>query len=224
MRLSRLSQASARLLSASALLAVSACGGGGGDDTPRFIDVTVVLAAEGPIEGNRDATGAIAETDAGLNVGDREGMAMGFPRAFLSFNRSVIPPEATIKSAQLQLNLYLVDGNPFITAMGPLVVDWVNYGDTFPDNTDYAGNTILGNLATLATNPTLGIKIAGVTFAVQGDHTALRPSSQFRLRFRDQDNFVDALPTGVHFVDSEEIVAAGNPPALVVTYTILNPN
>ena len=223
MRLSRLPRAAARLVLTSALLAVAACGGGG-DGKPRFVDVTVVLAAEGPIEGTRDASGSVMEVDQSLEVGDREEGSNTQVRAFVSFDRAVIPVDATIKSAQLQLNLVQVMGTPFSTPMGPLMVDWVNYGDTFPDDTSYAGNTILGNLVTLANNPTLGLKTVGVTFAVTGDHAVQRPRSQFRLRFQNQDNFVDALDTGCRFVDSEDLLAEGNPPALIVTYTIPNPN
>jgi hypothetical protein len=216
-----------RLLAALAgLLVATGCGGSGGGGKERTLTVTVSIAAEGPIEGTRDQVNNIAETNLGLEVGDREAQAIVGPvRAFLSFNRSTVPPEATITHAWLQLNLVSVSGSPFAAGqLGNLMVDSVNYGDAFPDSTSYLGNTILGNLAVLATTPTLGVRTATVTFGVVNDHQQNRPRSQFRLKFLDRDQNFDAADTLVHFVDAEDALTQGSPPALVITYTIPNPN
>lgn len=206
------------------VLSLAACGGGGGGK-PRTVSVTISIAAEGPIEGTRDA-GSFEETDASLTIGDREGLTPAAPvRAFLSFNRSVIPPGATVTSAQLQLQLVQVVGNPFAKpAMGNLMVDHVNYGTTFPAPESYAGNTILGNLTTLATEPTLGVRTVTVTFAVTNDESQNRPRTQFRLKFQNGDFDLDTVPTFVRFIDAEDLLDEGSPPALIVTYSIPNPN
>jgi hypothetical protein len=225
MSLSNLPRATPPLAALAALLSVAACGGGSGGK-PRTITLTVSIPAEGPIEGTRDAQNNILEADASLRAGDLEGATFQGPiRAFLSFNRSVIPPEATITSAQLRLNMVEVAGNPFTAVqMGNLMVDHVNYGDTFPDATSYSGNTLLGNLTVMSNSAALGIKTATVTFGVNNDVAQNRPRSQFRLKFINGDQNFDGQETWARFVDAEDLLAEGSPPELVITYTIPNPN
>ena len=200
--------------------------GSSGSGKVHTLTIVANRPAEGPIEGNRDAVGNILETDDGLSPGDRENQTPPGPvRAFLSFGITVIPTGATIQSAILHLKMISVVGNPFDqgpTGLGNLMVDHVNYGNQFPDGTSYAGNTLLGNLTVLSSTATLGMKQATVTFAVANDYAAQRDRSQFRLKFLNRDQNLDSNDTYALFVDSEDLTLQGNPPLLVVTYTIPN--
>jgi hypothetical protein len=103
-------------------------------------------------------------------------------------------------------------------------VDHVNYGPQFPPTGAYdsAAFTILGNVATLATNAILGEKVATVTFPVNTDRAAPRQRSQFRLRFSAADTNTDGNPTFVRFQDAEQGGGGGSVPLLIVTYDVPN--
>lgn len=202
-----------------------ACGGSASGKL-HFLTLVANLAAEGPIEGTRDPTNNIVETNAGLEVGDREGQTFVGPiRAFLSFDLGPIPANATIVSAVLQCHMVAVSGIPFDpgpTGLGNLMVDQVSYGSTFPDASSFFGNTVLGNLAVLSSDASLGIKSATVTFGVNNDFVAQRPRTQFRLKFSNRDQNFDAQQTKVRLVDAEDVLAQGTSPVLTITYTIPN--
>jgi hypothetical protein len=206
-----------------ALPLLSGCGGSGSND-PTFTSVNVFLAAEGANEGTLGSGGSIAENAASLEVGDRESINPPGPvRAFVSFNLGSIPPNAIITFAQLRLEMTNVTGNPF-PAMGSVIVDHVNYGNQFPPATAYSGitNLILGNIGTLTTDATLGVKTVSVTFSVGQDRAAGRARSQFRVHFATADNNNDGFPSFVRFVDAEQVGGPGSIPLLQVTYDVPN--
>jgi|GEM_PF-5595404 len=214
-----------RLASLAALLAMlpftNGCGGAGSND-PTFTTFNVFLAAEGGNEGTLGSGGSVVENGASLEVGDRESITPPGPvRAFVSFSLSTIPANAILTFAQLRLEMTNVTGNPF-PVMGNVLVDHVNYGNQFPPASAYDGGTnlILGNIATLVTDATLGVKTASVTFSVGQDRAASRTRSQFRLHFANADNNNDGTPTFVRFVDAEQAGGPGSIPLLQVTYDV----
>lgn len=210
-------------LAPAVLAALPGCGGGGA--AGGFSTFQVALACEGPLEGTRDASGSILEADGGLEVGDREGSAAapGPVRAFLSFDISAIPGNATIQSAVLRVDLVSVRGAPFGTppgGLGTLVVEILAYGTTFPSAVAYDALSPSGIQEVVAADPTLGVRSANVTFGVLMSHALGVPRSQYRLRFTDRDKNLDGQDTGVRLVDSEDLAGQGTPPVLEVTYTV----
>ncbi len=206
-----------------ALPLMAGCGGSGSND-PTFTTVNVFLAAEGSNEGTLGSGGSIAENAASLEVGDRESINPPGPvRAFVSFNLGSIPPNAIVTFAQLRLEMTNVTGDPF-PIMGNVLVDHVDYGNQFPPSTAYSGitNLILGNIGTLVTDATLGVKTVSVTFSVGQDRTAGRARSQFRVHFANADNNNNGSPTFVRFVDAEQVGGPGSIPLLQVTYDVPN--
>jgi hypothetical protein len=198
------------------------CGGGSGANDPVFTTFNVFLSAEGANEGTMGPGGNISENGASLEVGDREGAPPGGTvRAYLSFSLSTIPANAIITFAQLRLDMTNVTGSPF-PIMGKVIVDHVNYGNQFPTGTAYNGQTILGNIATLVTDATLGIKTASCTFSVNTDRGQGRTRSQFRLHWDQADANNDGNPSFVRFVDAEQVGGPGSVPLLQVTYDVPN--
>lgn len=203
------------------LAAIPAGCGGSGDSTPDVLVFTVSIGPEGALEGTRDGPGNILETAAGLDVGDREAnpdnSLKGPVKSYLSFDISTLPVDATVTQATLRLHLVNVQGTP-ITALGNVVADLVNYGGTFPDGGSWVGNTLLGNLAQAASDPTPGLKTCSVTFGVNQVRTLNLARFQLRLRFANADQNFDNQDTRLEFEDAENSLGSGQVPQLVITY------
>lgn len=208
-----------------AAVLLAGCGGGSGGGKPDTLVFTSSLGAEGGLEGTRDGPGNILEPTGGLDVGDREGQAVpsqkGPVKAYLSFDLSPIPANATITSAQLRLQLVNVLGTP-VTAFGFLQADLINYGGTFPDSGSWVGNNLLGNLAIVASDDTPGTKTCSVTFGVTFVRGQNLGRFQVRLRFANQDQNFDNQDTRLEFEDAENSLGTGAVPLLIVTYEVPN--
>jgi hypothetical protein len=210
------------LVSLALALPLCGCGGSSNNEDDDFLTLTAFLGAEGGFEGTIDAGGAISEPTGGLGVGDREGQVPAGPvRAFLSFDISGIPANATLTVARLRCTQGFVSGTPY-SSLGSVVVDHMNYGATFPGSSTYGANALLGNIGTLSADASLALKTCSVLIAVNADRTASRTRSQFRLRWTNAEQNFDGQDSFARFVDAEGTGGMGGVPLLEVTYQIPN--
>ena len=125
--------------------------------------------------------------------------------------------------AVLQLDMVSVSGTPFGGApsnLGTVVVEWLPYGEGFPNAPAYDGLSPLGIQEIVASDASLGLKTSNVTFVVAYSRAIGIPRSQYRLRFTARDKNQDGQTTNVRFVDAEDTGNLGTSPVLFVTYSV----
>ena len=137
-------------------------------------------------------------------------------RGFVSFDLSEIPSGVTIKEATLRLYQAKIIGNPY-GAGGSLKVDHLNYGDSF-ENSDYGLAALSSSFITLTSNNAIEWKDAIVTDQIKDDLANARSRSQFRIHFQIENTGGDVTGDFAYFEASENNMATGNTPQLVVKY------
>ncbi len=140
-------------------------------------------------------------------------------RQLYSFDVASMPATATIMSATLRLYQCNIAGLPY-AHLGNVLVDQVDYGNTLSAGA-YNGMTVVSNIGTLSTTPTLGYRSLNVSARLQDDLSAARTASQYRLRFSLLDRFTNGTDDYVQFTDADDSLCAGTttnqPPQLAVT-------
>jgi hypothetical protein len=198
-----------------AVVGSSACGGGGGGGPPTPVTVTIlsIPALEGDIHSNgAEQVGPNFHIALG-DYANAQGPVSGV-RAFTSFDVSVIPPNATVRSATLTLYLKNSVGSPFAT-LGDIVVDHVVFGNVLEAGA-YSRSGLGDAIATLPAEVTPGPKSVSLTSAVALD-VASRTFSQYRIRFTvESDN--DGDSDGVAYFSSGQAPTQDERPKLIVTY------
>ena len=137
-------------------------------------------------------------------------------RGFYRFLHTGIPAGAKIHSATLWTYQFEVEGDPYAALGGGVVVDHIDMGEELYVE-DFDSPALSSAFGVLSTDATLGVRTLDVKTEVQADVDALRPYTDFRLRFpvdageaRSQD--------GVFFSDAEDGAATGFPPFLIVSW------
>jgi hypothetical protein len=202
-----------------ALAVLPSCGGCGCSDpvvtpTPQ----TLTLPSEADRDGWASTGNFVADAPSGDTAltGDTVTGTQA-RRQFFSFDLSTLPASATIQSATLRLFQEGVTGTPY-TTHGVVVVDHLVYD--LLDASDYDAAPLTANVGNLSTAVALEYKTLNVTTQVQADVAGTHTRSQFRVRWSLQDNDGDPTDDFARFVDAEDLGASGNPPQLVIVYTV----
>lgn len=193
---------------------VGSCGSGGGDSSPATRQF--IFGGEDDRDGMVSNDGIVNRTLAPF-LGDIDGSMNGQVfRQFFSFYIDLLPPGATVVSAELWLFQQDTSGTPF-TDLGSIVVDHMFYD--LLGAADFAAAPLAANIGTLSTDPAVGYRILDVTSAVQADFAAGRPRSQYRLRFDPIESDGDSSTDIVSFNDTENSWnERGGLPLLIVQY------
>lgn len=149
-----------------------------------------------------------------LLVGDYDagGGGMCHYRAFFSFDISSI--HSTVVSATLKIyQVSTPEGSPY-TNLGSLLIDHVNFGTIAANATVYDGNDLTRSIATTS-NSADGWKEFDVKNGVQADIDAGRSTSQFRVRFTNEQL---SGKNDIAIEDKDYHCGTTNKPELVVTY------
>ena len=197
------------------LLLTGSCGSG----SPNT--VTITLLGNAGLDGWVSSSGTVFSTGTTVDVGDIDGLLLPSPpplpdgaRGFWSFDLAALPPTAMVVTATL--TAYQASANAATYAShGVVTLDHLDYGATL-DAGDYSVAAIASGFATLSSDAIVGNKSVDVTAAVQLNHAALHPRSQFRARFSLMDSDFDGLPDIAQFTSAESTVEP--PPVLTVTY------
>jgi hypothetical protein len=120
-------------------------------------------------------------TSSAVAVGDTDGTFDNYARGFVRFDRSSLPPGATVVSATLRLHQSAVTGAPYATH-GDVLVDHVDIGTSL-DAGDFGALPLIPALGTLSDDAGIESKDVDVTAAVLADVLAGRTTSDFRLYF-----------------------------------------
>lgn len=205
------------------LVLVTACGGGGSDDAggPRTAILPSLAAFDGYVKVHELLSLTPVVTAADLLTGSLGGCRLVTPpecaasRAFVGFELPPLPAGAVVQSALLRVYQEGTSGTPYLDH-GVLHVDHVDLGAAL-DEDDYDDLGLTLDLGTLATTPIPEWKTLDVTAAVAADLLAARVRSDFRLRFLTGSTGAEHV---ARFTASEDLSGTGNPPELVVTYTV----
>lgn len=169
-----------------AFLAMAGCGGSGGGASGGTATIPATVALSGYVSADGQLYAPGGQPIAGDSYDPGSGVEQGV-RGFFSFDISSIPTTATGVSAQLRVREVALLASSFI-GLGRLLVDQAvygaaldvgAYGRSFPLNEAFAEIT-LGV-------PPVDIEL-DATAVVVADLAAMRPRSQFRLRFEGVDN------------------------------------
>jgi hypothetical protein len=188
--------------------AVVGCESTGGPNSSRADTLAVVPGLAGIVQSN-GATSSISNVFAGDVDEDVPGLNT---RGFLTFDLSTIPAGKTVRTANLKLVQFDVQGSPY-TDLGDLVVDHLLFGNSL-DAADFSFPPLVSAFAVLSQDPAPGVRLVNVLQRVRADIEAGRTMSQFRLRFSTQDGDNDNLQDFAMFNDSEE----NPPPIIILTY------
>ncbi len=173
---------------------------------------TKILPSTASLDGFRSSNGggnAALEIRAGRN-------ANLVTRGFVSFDISDIPEGVTIQEVTLRLYQADIKGNPYGVG-GSLKIDHLTYGDSL-DNADYGAAAISSSFTTLSGNAVKEWKDAIVTDAVKNDISNARSRSDFRIHFQIENTGGNSEGDFAYFEASENNMATGNTPQLVVKY------
>lgn len=180
--------------------ALAACNSVGGPSQEFQVAIVATDSLDGYVRS--DSTGSA--TGGGPVTGDLDGIAgdsgKGY-RQLYSFDLSAIPATMTLDSAFILLYQARASADPF-AKLGPVIVDHVNYGATFPTDGFYLP-ALESDIGTLSTDTTTTYRVLDVTNAVAGDLAAGRPRSQYRVRFSLSDGNGDTVSDFVQFGDAE---------------------
>jgi hypothetical protein len=210
----------------SSLLALGACGGGGGSSEPAVLEATLesIAARSGTLFSSTAGDLGFTDSDADpIQVGSVG--VLGLPpftpsyflhqRGLYSFSLGALPTGATVVQATLLTSQVSVAGAPF-SALGVLLAEHVNPGGTI-DGADFSG-AALSTAVVLSDNPALGSRSVDATGAVQADLAAGRTRSCFRMRFAVQGTVLGAADL-VTMQDRSDLAGTGTQlPVLVVRY------
>jgi len=224
----RRSPALVALVTALALL--PACGGGGtstpGPDPTQSLTILGDASRDGYVEitGGAFALAGSAGSQPS-KIGDDGGFSPS-TRQFFSFDLPTLPAGATIQSATLRILQESVSGAPYtqisgstgLPTHGVVTVDHLVY-DVL-DSSDFNLAPLTPNIGTLSTTTTIEVKTLVVTTQVLADRAAARTRSQFRVRWANADDDGDGVADNARYTDTEDLAATGNPPRLVITYTL----
>jgi hypothetical protein len=158
------------------LAGLAGCGGGGGGLATSSQSLPAVLDGFVTDDGFVDTA-----TSSAIAVGDTDGTFDNHARGFVRFDRSNLPPGATIVSATLRLHQSAVVGSPYATH-GDVVVDHVDVGTSL-DAGDFGALPLIPALGVLSDDAGIESKDVDVTAAVLADVLAGRITSDFRLYF-----------------------------------------
>jgi hypothetical protein len=175
-------------------------------------------------EATRDQYGIVqpyVNTD--ILVGDEDAISPNYTmRGIVTFNVKAIPQKATISAATLQLAQCDIMGSPYST-LGSILVDHVPV-ITRLDTASYDTTATNADIATLATDSTLGLKTAAVTSSVAADRAAGDTLVQFRLHFSVADGNNNGVTDYAAFSADAALTTlcqpfvTGHQPLLIVTF------
>ena len=137
-------------------------------------------------------------------------------RGFYRFLHTGIPAGAKIVSATLLTYQFDVFGDPYSALGGGVLVDHLDMGEKLYVE-DFDSAALSSAIGVLSADATLGVKTLNVKSEVQADVDALRPYTDFRLRF-PLDSSSDRQSHFASFSDAEDAEATGFPPVLLVTW------
>jgi hypothetical protein len=174
-------------------VALSACGGGGGDGREgQLLVATGLEGLDGTIR--LDSVTGFCEVDAvGLLVGETDGTQKFTTYwGFVTFDISALPAGADIRSATAHVFVNGFAGDNIFGAglFGNVVMEHIDIGASL-DPADMTSPSLSGELVGgdasptfLVTEASVGFKIADVTAEVQVDQAAGRPRTTLRLSFQ----------------------------------------
>lgn len=206
------------------LLPLAACGGSGGSDVsggPETLTLGSVPELDGYVSNDFVGLGTPVVTDSTGRTGSDGFCRLGSPptcaetRAFFVFDRTLLPAGAVVRSATLRVYQESVAGDPY-GSLGDLVVDHVDVGSAL-DEDDFAEPGLEPNVGAISASSVLEVKTLDVTDSVTADVVADRTETGFRLRFRRGADGSRATAT---LTTAEDPNDTGNPPVLVIVYTV----
>jgi hypothetical protein len=110
-------------------------------------------------------------------------------RPMISFDLPVLAGQGVIDSAKVnvfQCSAYGYNGSSNVDpyTIGHVTIDHVNLGRVVESSaTTYWGDTLQANIGTISSDSSIGAKTMAVTTNVQGDYSAKRSVSQYRLQW-----------------------------------------
>ena len=195
-----------------ALLLLGCGGGSGGDGTPQPGSLTIVSTPtlDGPV-GSSLSLGT--EPSQRPEVGDIAGGE--YVHGLFSFDLGQIPAGAQVVSATMQLTSTSTTGDPAQALGGTMVIDHMNYGDSFPRELNDITDIPESGVALWDDVTAVGARAFNVTSQVTNDQIAGRSRSQFRMRGLISTN-ADGSVDLVSFAGGED--QNGNAPTLTIVF------